>query len=122
VSSFLVGLAVIVVLLIVSAFLMSIVIGLSAGIALLLLLPPLVIFGHAVAAAGIAAGIFIRSRGLLGIGQSLLMLLIGAVIVVLIGLVPWVGPFLVAIVLLLGTGALARVIGARLRGVFVETD
>jgi hypothetical protein len=116
VSSVLVGLAVVVVMLIVAGILMSLVIGFSAGIAILLLLPPLVIFGHAVAAAGIAAGIFIRSRGLLGIGQALLMLLVGAVIVVLIGAIPWVGLFLALVVLLLGVGALARVVGARLRG------
>jgi hypothetical protein len=122
VSSFLVGLAVTLVMLVVAVFLMSLLIGLSAGIAILLLLPPLVIFGHAVAAAGIAAGIFIRSRGLLGVGQALLMLLIGAVIVVLIGAIPWVGPFLALVVLLLGVGALARVVGARLRGATVETD
>jgi hypothetical protein len=118
-SSFLIGLVTAIIVPAVAIILMATLAGLSIGIGLLLALPLLFVLGHAVAAAGIAAGIFIRSPTPIGIARSLLMLIVGALIIVLIGLIPWVGWIAVFIILLLGFGALVRTIGAKLRAVFV---
>ena len=94
---------------------MATVVGISAGIAILLLLPILTVFGHAVAAAGIASGIFVRDRSELGPVRTFLLLVIGAIIVALVWLIPWVGGFIGLIILLFGIGALARTLGSRIR-------
>ena len=60
-------------------------------------------------------GIFVRASGRIGIARTLLLLVIGAIIVALLTLIPWVGPWLLAIVLLLGIGAIARTVGGRTR-------
>ena len=75
----------------------------------------LAVFGHAVAAAGVAGGIFIRTTGRIGIGRSLGLLVVGSILVALLSLIPWVGPWLLCIVLLLGIGALTRTAGGRLK-------
>jgi len=80
-----------------------------------LILPILAVFGHAVAAAGIAGGIFVRASGRIGIARTLVLLVVGAVIVALLTLIPWVGPWLLVIVLLLGIGAISRTVGGRMR-------
>jgi hypothetical protein len=116
-SSFLFGILVFVLIPFIAAILMVTIVGISIGVAVILILPFLVIFGHAVAAAGIAAGLLIRRRGELGVGSSLLMLIIGAIVLVALGLIPWVGPAIVAIAIVLGTGAFTRTIGGRLRRV-----
>jgi hypothetical protein len=84
-------------------------------VAVLLVLPALVVFGHAVAAAGIAGGIFVRTATPIGVWGGLALLAIGAVIIALVALVPYAGGVLVLLALLLGTGALTRAIGGRLR-------
>ena len=80
-----------------------------------MIIPLLLTFGHAVAAAGIASGLLIRRRGEIGIPTAILMLIIGAIALVAIGLIPWVGPALACIALVLGTGAFTRTIGGRIR-------
>jgi hypothetical protein len=114
-SSLLLGLATAVLIPVIAAIVMATVVGFSAGIAVLLLLPVLAVFGHAVAAAGIASGIFVRDRGVLGPVRTFLLLVVGAIIVALVWLIPWVGGFLGAIILLFGIGALTRTLGARIR-------
>jgi hypothetical protein len=121
-SSFLIGLLVVILIPMIAIVLMATIIGLSAGLAILFLLPALFVFGHAVAATGIAAGLFIRHAGPIGLGRAVLMLAVGAIIVVLIGLIPWVGMWAVCIVLVLGVGALARTVGNKLRAVFVPVS
>ena len=116
-SSFLIGLIVAILIPAVAIILMATIVGISVGLAVLFLLPVLIVFGHAVAATGIAAGLFVRSTGPIGLGRAVLMLIAGAIIVVLIGLIPWVGMWAVSIVLVLGLGALARTAGAKLRAV-----
>jgi hypothetical protein len=118
-SSFLIGLVTVILIPAIAAILMATVAGITTGIALLLAMPLLFVLGHAVAAAGVAAGIFVRSAAPLGPGRSLLLLVVGALIVVLIGAIPYVGLLAVGIVLLLGVGALVRTIGTKLRTVFV---
>jgi hypothetical protein len=115
VSSFLFGILALVLIPFVALVLLVTVIGISAGIAIGLVMPFLIVFGHAVAAAGIAAGILVRRQGDIGAGMGLLMLVIGAILLVAIGFIPYVGPVLVGIALVLGVGAFTRTVGGRLR-------
>jgi hypothetical protein len=114
-TSLIIGILTIFVIPLIAAVLMATVAGITAGLAVLLILPILAVFGHSVAAAGVAAGIFVRSAGRIGLPRALGLLIIGAILVALLGLIPWVGPWLVGIVLLLGIGALARTVGGRLK-------
>ncbi len=114
-SSFLIGLVTAVLIPAIAVVVMATVVGITAGIAILLILPPLVVFGHAVAAAGIASGIFVRGQAPLGNVRAFILLVVGAIIVALIWLIPWAGAVLAAIILLFGVGALARTLGARVR-------
>lgn len=116
-SSFLLGIATFILVPLVAGILAVTVFGITAGIAVLLILPFLLVFGHAVAVSGIAAGIFVRDRRELGLVRVFFMLIIGAIVVALVALIPWVGPFVVFIVLLLGLGALTRTLGSRVRRV-----
>ena len=115
-SSILIGLATAILIPAIAAILMATLVGLAAGLAILLILPLLLVFGHAAAAAGIASGV-VRGRRELGAFAAFILLLIGALVIALIALIPWVGPLFVAIVVLLGTGALTRTLGARIRRV-----
>jgi hypothetical protein len=120
-SSLLLGLATVVLIPAIAAIVMATVVGITAGIAILLILPILAVFGHAVAATGIASGIFVRDRGQLGPVSTFLLLVVGAIIVALVWLIPWVGWVLGAIILLFGIGALARTLGGRIRRVQVAS-
>ena len=114
-TSLLIGLVTVIVVPIIAAVLIASVIGLSAGFAILLILPLLAVFGQSVAAAGVAGGIFVRTTGRIGIARTLLLLVVGSILVALLAIIPLVGPWLVAIVLLLGIGALTRTLGGRLK-------
>jgi hypothetical protein len=114
-TSLIIGVLTIFVIPLITAILIATVAGITAGLAVLLILPILAVFGHAVAAAGVAAGIFVRSAGRIGLARALGLLVVGAILVALLGLIPWVGPWLVGIVLLLGIGALTRTVGGRLK-------
>lgn len=114
-SSFLYGILTLVLIPFVAIVLFATVVGISVGFAVLLTLPFLIVFGHAVAAAGIAGGILLRRPGDMSIGVSLVMLVIGSILLVALGLIPFVGPLLLGIVIVLGTGAFTRTVAARLR-------
>jgi hypothetical protein len=114
-SSFLFGILTIVLVPFVALVLVATFIGLTAGFAVGLILPFLVVFGHAVAAAGIAGGILIRRRGEVGGFLNFILLVVGAFVLVALGLIPVVGPIIVIIAMLLGLGAFARTVGHRLR-------
>ncbi len=114
-SSLLIGLLTVIIVPIIAAALMVTIAGITAGLAVLFVLPVLAVFGHAVAAAGVAGGLFVRTSGRIGIARCLGLLIVGAVLVALLSLIPWVGPWLMGIVLLLGIGALARTAGGRMR-------
>jgi hypothetical protein len=113
-SSFLFGILAFVLIPFIAAILMATVVGLSVGFAILFILPFLIIFGHSVAAAGLASAVLIRRHGETGTFLGLVMLIVGAIVLVAIGLIPWVGPALVGIALILGTGAFMRTIGGRI--------
>jgi hypothetical protein len=114
-SSFLFGILTWILVPFVAIVLMVTVIGLSVGFALLFLMPFLIIFGHAVAATGIASALFVRRPGPIGAPAALLMLVIGSIALVALGLIPWVGWIIVLIALVLGVGAFTRTLGSRLR-------
>jgi hypothetical protein len=114
-SSFLFGILTWILIPFVAIVLMFTVIGLSAGFAILFLMPFLVIFGHAVAATGIASALFVRRPGPISTPMAILMLVIGSVALVALGLIPWVGWIIVLIALVLGVGAFTRTLGSRLR-------
>jgi hypothetical protein len=114
-SSFLFGILSLVLIPFVAALLAITVVGLSVAVAVASVLPFLIVFGHAVAAAGIAAGLLVRARGELSVGATFFMLVVGSVVLVAFGIVPWVGPAIVAIAIVLGIGAFTRTLAARLR-------
>lgn len=114
-SSILIGIVALIVIPVVAVLLMSLVIGLTVGLALLLVMPILFVFGHAVAAAGIAAGVFVRGNGRISGGQAFLMLVIGAILIAAVSFIPIAGPFVLLLTLLLGLGAVVRTVGWRLR-------
>lgn len=115
VSSFLFGILALVLVPFIAIVLTATVIGISTGIAIGFLMPFLIVFGHAVAAAGIASAILVRRQGPLSTGLALLMLIVGAILLVAIGLIPFVGWALVTVAVILGIGAFTRTIGGRLR-------
>jgi hypothetical protein len=115
VSTIIIGIVTLILVPAVAALLSATVVGLPIGFALMLALPLLFVFGLPVAAAGIAAGIFVRTPGPVGIARGLLFVIVGAVILALIGLIPWVGCIAVGVVTVLGAGALVRTAGGRLR-------
>ncbi len=114
-SSFLFGILTIVLVPFVALVLIATVIGISAGFAVGFILPFLIVFGHAVAAAGIAGGILLRRRGEVGGLANFCLLVVGAFVLVALGLIPLVGPIIVCIAMLLGLGAFTRTVGHRLR-------
>jgi cytoskeletal protein CcmA (bactofilin family) len=114
-SSFLFGVLALVVIPFIGALLVATVVGITIGLAVFLMLPLLIIGGHAVAAAGIASGLLVRRNGEIGALLGFVMLVAGAILLVAIGLIPWVGPALVGIAIILGTGAFVRTLGARIR-------
>ena len=100
---------------ILAALLMATVIGLSFGVALLLLLPFLLVAGHAVVATCIGVWFFDRTGGPRSSGRLFVYLMAGAVILALVWLVPWAGPIIGGLAMLVGSGAVVRSLGARLR-------
>jgi hypothetical protein len=114
-SSFLFGILTFVLVAFIGVVLVVTIIGISIGAAVLLLLPFLLVSGHAVAAAGIASALLIRRRGEIGVPTAILMLVIGAIVLVGLGLIPWVGPIIALIALTLGTGAFTRTVAGRIR-------
>jgi cytoskeletal protein CcmA (bactofilin family) len=115
ISSILLGLLTLILIPVVGAILIGTVIGISIGFALLLFIPLLVVVGHAVAAAGVGGWILRRSAIPPGILALLFFVLVGAIIIALVSLVPWVGPWFAGAAVLLGTGGFARTLGARVR-------
>lgn len=115
ISSGLVGLATLILLPIVAIILMTTVIGLSFGVALLLVLPFLVVAGHAQVATCIGVWMFDRTGGPRSAGRLILYMIAGAVVIAIVWLIPWVGPIVAFLAMLVGTGAYLRSLSARMR-------
>jgi hypothetical protein len=115
VSTIVIGIVTLILVPVIAAILGATVVGLPIALALLLAMPLFFVFGLPVAAAGIAAGIFVRTPGPIGVFRALLFVLLGAIVIALISLIPWVGALAVGVVIVLGVGALVRTAGGRLR-------
>ena len=114
-SSFLFGILTVVLVPFIAIVLMATVVGIPIGFAILFIMPFLFVFGHAVAAAGIASGLLLRRPAEAGAVLSFVMLVIGALILAALGFIPFVGPLIVCIAVVLGVGAFTRTLGHRLR-------
>jgi cytoskeletal protein CcmA (bactofilin family) len=117
ISSVLIGIATLIALPIVAAILLATVVGISFGVALLLLLPILLVSGHSIAAATVGSWLIDRTAAPRSPGRSILLLIVGAIILAIVWWIPFAGPPLVGIALLIGLGAIVRTAGARLRRV-----
>ena len=114
-SSGLIGIATIVFLTLVAGILMATIIGLSFGLALLLLMPFLAVTGHTVVATCIGVWIFDRTGEPRSYGRLFIYLLAGAILVALVWLIPWAGSAIVGLAIVVGTGAWVRSLSSRLR-------
>jgi hypothetical protein len=114
-SSGLIGLVTLVLLPLVAAVLMATIIGLSFGLALLLLMPFLAVAGHTVVATCIGVWIFDRTGEPRSYGRLFIYLLAGAILVALVWLIPWAGSAIVGLAIVVGTGAWVRSVASRLR-------
>ena len=114
-SSGLIGLVTLIVLPIVAALLMATLIGFSFGLALLLLIPFLLVGGpHG--GGDLHRRLDLRpDRRAAGAGRLFLYLLAGAIVMALVWLIPWAGPTIVWLAILVGTGAWFRSVWSRLR-------
>jgi hypothetical protein len=114
-SSGLIGIVTLILLPVVAALLMATIIGFSFGLALLLLLPFLIVAGHTVVATCIGVWIFDRTGEPRSYGRLFVYLLAGAVLIALVWLIPWAGGVVVALAMLVGSGAWVRSVMSRLR-------
>lgn len=112
--SALIGLATLVLVPIAAFVLMATGVGLAIGLSLLLLLPLLLLIGLAASALTLAGWREFRDDPP-ALGRSVVLLILGALVVSLLGLLPYVGPWIVALIVLLGTGAFVSAVLGRLR-------
>jgi hypothetical protein len=114
-SSGLIGIVTLVLLPIIAAVLMATIIGISFGLALLLLMPFLAVAGHTVVATCIGVWIFDRTGEPRSYGRLFVYVLAGAILVALVWLIPWVGSAIVVLAIVVGAGAWVRSVASRLR-------
>jgi cytoskeletal protein CcmA (bactofilin family) len=112
-TSLLVGLAVLILVPIVSVLLMVTIIGIPIGLLTLLAFPMMLLVAWVTSAFVVADWIFNRSRAERSFGTRLLLLIVGLVVVTLIGVVPVLGVFLWLLIMLLGLGALWQALRVR---------
>jgi len=115
ISSGFIGLATLILLPIVAILLMTTVIGLSFGVALLMVLPFLLVAGHAQVATCIGVWMFDRSGGPRSPGRLILFMIAGAIVIAIVWLIPWGGPIVAVLAMLVGTGAYLRALNVRMR-------
>ncbi len=115
VSSGLIGLALLILLPIIAVILMTTVIGISLGVAFLMVLPFLLVAGHAVAAGCIGMWLLDRSGGPRSAGRLIVFIIVGAVILGIVWLIPVAGPIVAFLAMLVGAGAYLRSLGNRMR-------
>ena len=90
------------------------------GVAALLTMPFLLLLGYTVAALGVSDWLLNRSGKFKETGQRLLLLAAGVAMFAILRLVPFLGSFLIFLIVLFGLGAAVVTIGSRLRGRSVE--
>ncbi len=89
-------------------------IGIPIGVATLLLLPFLLILGLTTTSLGISDWLLNKKNEAKKTGQRLLLLLVGVILLIVIGVIPFIGGLLIFIALLLGLGATAVTFISRL--------
>jgi len=114
-SSLLYGIVSLLSLIVLAAFLIGSIVGFGLGIALLLLLPIVLVLGHATAVTGIVGWLLGRRTPRLGIASLLFFLIVGALVVGLAGVIPFTGPGIVLVVLIFGVGGFLRAVLWRFR-------
>jgi hypothetical protein len=102
------GIVSLAVLLVLAALLMATIVGFALGLALLLLLPAIFVLSQPVAAAGIVGWIFGRTVPRLGVTRLVLFLILGALVIAFAGIIPFTGPWIVAVVFVFGLGGVFR--------------
>jgi len=117
ISTVLYGIVALLVLLLLAALLMAMIVGFALGVALLLLLPAIFVLSQPVAAAGIIGWIFGRTVPRLGVTRLVLFLILGALVIAFAGIIPFTGPWIVAVVFVFGLGAVFRAVLWRFRRV-----
>lgn len=106
VRSLFIGLALLILVPIVAVLLLLTVIGIPVGILTLFAYPLLLFVGFVMAAFGLGDWLFNNRRRPRGFGGRLLLLLGGLVVLVVVGMIPFVGCIIVLLALLFGLGAL----------------
>ena len=96
------------------------IVGIPIGVAALLTMPFLLLLGYTVAALGVSDWLLNRSGKFKETGQRLLLLAAGVAMFAILRLVPFLGSFLIFLIVLFGLGAAVVTIGSRLRGRSVE--
>ncbi len=99
---------------ILSIVIMISIIGIPIGLATLFLLPFLLILSFTTATLGISDWLLNRNREPKSIGQRLLFLPVGVIILVILSFIPLLGGLLILIAMLLGLGSSAITLGNRL--------
>lgn len=111
--TFLIGLAVVILVPLIAVVLMATVIGIPIGLLTLLAFPLMLLVAWVVAAFAVADWLFNRGRAERSFGGRLLLLLAGLVVVTLIGIIPVLGILVWLLVVLLGLGALWEALRVR---------
>jgi hypothetical protein len=114
-SSVLIGLAVVILAPLLAVAIALTFIGIPIALGLLLMLPFVLLLGHAVAALGAADWVINRQGEPRETGRTVLYLVAGAVGFAVLSLIPYVGGLLVLAAIITGAGAFLRVLAARLR-------
>jgi hypothetical protein len=114
-STVLYGIISLVVLAILAALLMATIVGFALGVALLLLLPMVFVLSQPVAATGVVGWIFGRNVPRFDVARLLLFLILGALVIAFAGIIPFTGPWIVAVVFVFGLGGVFRAVLWRFR-------
>jgi cytoskeletal protein CcmA (bactofilin family) len=114
-STVLYGIVSLLVLVALAALLMATIVGFALGAALLLLLPMIFVLSQPVAAAGIVGWILGRTVPRLEVPRLILFLIAGALVIAFAGIIPFTGPWIVAVTLIFGLGGVLRAVLWRFR-------
>ena len=114
-SSVLIGLAVVILAPLLAVAIALTFIGIPIALGLLLMLPFVLLLGHAVAALGAADWVINRHGEARDAGRTILYLVAGAIGFAVLSLIPYLGGLLVFVAIVTGAGAFLRVLVARLR-------
>lgn len=96
------------------------IIGVPIGVATLLAFPFLLILALTTATLGVSNWLLNRKNESKNTGQRIVLLFAGAVLLIIVGFIPFIGGLLIFLAILLGLGATAVTISRRLNGKPIE--